>query len=85
MTDEKMTLTQWRRRAEKAEARYEKLRKEIELIRAKDLADAIELCDHRCNTEQVRNLLIEAIAMIDDIRDSEVESKRIYEVEMGKP
>ena len=75
MSEEKLTSYQWRRKAEKAEARYQKLRDEIELIRAKDLADAIELCDHRCNTEQVRKLLIEAIGWIDDIRSSDSEAK----------
>lgn len=84
MSEEKLTAYQWRRRAEKSESRYQKLRDEIELIKTKDFADTIELCDHRCNTEQIRKLLVEAIGWIDDIRNSEVEAKRLYELAMEK-
>ena len=84
MSEEKLTVYQWRKRAEKAESRYQKLREEIETIRSKDLADAIELCDHRCNTEQVRALLVEAIQWIDNIRSSYEEDKRLYQSAINK-
>lgn len=61
MTEEKLTAYQWRRRAEKAEAKYQKLRDEINLIRSRDFAETIELCDHRCVSDQVRKLLLESI------------------------
>lgn len=84
MSEERLTASQWRRRAERAETKYQKLRNEIELIRSKDFADTIELCDHRCNTEQVRALLIEAIQWIDNIRSSEEEAKRLYQIAVAK-
>jgi hypothetical protein len=82
--EEKVTPAQWRRRAEKAESRYLKLREEIEQIRAKDMGNVIELCEHRYRTEQVRKLLVEAVSLIDDISESEAESERLFRLAMER-
>ena len=82
--EEKVTPAQWRRRAEKAEARYQKLREEVERSKANDMGNVIELCEHRYRTEQIRKLLVEAVNLIDSISEAQAESERLFTAAMER-
>ena len=60
----------WKRRAERAESRYEHLREEVQANRMRMMGDVVELADHRHYKTQVRALLVEAIELLDAISES---------------
>jgi len=64
-----MTTINWKRRAERAEARYEHLREEVQVNRMRVMSDTVELADHRHYKTLVRALLVEAIELLDAISD----------------
>lgn len=64
-----MTAINWKRRAERAESRYEHLREEVQANRMRAMGDVVELADHRHYKTQARALLFEAIELLDAISD----------------
>jgi hypothetical protein len=64
-----MTAINWKRRAERAESRYEHLRQEVQANRMRTMGDVVELADHRHYKTQVRALLLDAIELLDAISD----------------
>lgn len=65
------TAAQWKRRAERAESRYQQLRDEVQSERARDMSVTIELADSRYYRTQARALLVEAIELLDSIADAD--------------
>lgn len=64
-----MATVNWKRRAERAESRYQHLHEEVQANRMRTMGDVVELADHRYYKSQVRALLWEAIEMLDAISD----------------
>lgn len=74
MSQEKIN---WKRRAERAESRYQELHDEVESYRTARMGHIIELADTRHYAKQVRALLNEALEMIDSIEEAEAAANRI--------
>jgi hypothetical protein len=74
-TPPKPTAAYWKRQAEKAEARYQWLRREVQSERARDRSIIVELADTRHFKTQARALLVEAIVLLDSIVDADEEAE----------
>lgn len=74
----------WKRRAERAESRYQELRKEVESCQLLSMGHIIELADTRHYAKQVRALLVEALEMIDAIEETEAAANRIRAIRMAE-
>lgn len=72
---EKPTTADWKRRALRAEARYQQLHDDVRAARAQDMGMIIELADSRHFKTQARALLVEAIALLDSIADADTEAQ----------
>lgn len=74
---EKLTASQWKKRALRAEARYQQLYDDVKAEQARDMGQIIEVAECRYYKTQARLLLIEAIELLDSIADADAEAQRI--------